>query len=38
MVATIGQTGRGQDKAFVDSSCVIYGRKRNERPNVGGVY
>ena len=33
MVATDGETGRGQDKQIV---CNIW-KKRNERPNVGGA-
>ena len=34
MVATDGETGRGQDKQSMQDTK----KKRSERPNVGGVY
>ena len=35
VVATDGETGRGLDEQ--KKNYVVYGEKRNERPNVGGV-
>ena len=35
MVAADGETGRGSDKQTV--FYVMYGKRRKERPNVGGV-
>ena len=38
MVAVDAETGREQDKQKKKLTSVVYGKKLNEPPNVGGVH